>query len=214
MTVIKQADLIQSIQDALQHISYFHPVDYIKALGEAYEKEQSPAAKDAIAQILTNSRMCAEGHRPICQDTGIVVVFLKVGMNVRWDATMSLEDMVNEGVRRAYRQADNVLRASIVSDPAFGRKNTKDNTPAVIHVAARARRQGRGEARRERWRLREQGEVRDAQSRRLDRRLGAQDRSRRWARGGARLGCSASASAAPLKKRCCSPRSRSWSTST
>jgi fumarate hydratase class I len=134
MTVIKQADLIQSVQDALQHISYFHPVDYIKALGEAYEKEQSPAAKDAIAQILTNSRMCAEGHRPICQDTGIVVVFLKVGMNVRWEATMSLEDMVNEGVRRAYLQPDNVLRASIVSDPAFGRKNTKDNTPAVIHV--------------------------------------------------------------------------------
>jgi fumarate hydratase class I len=134
MTVIKQADLIQSIQDALQHISYFHPVDYIKALGDAYEKEQSPAAKDAIAQILTNSRMCAEGHRPICQDTGIVVVFLKVGMNVRWDATMSVADMVNEGVRRAYLQADNVLRASIVSDPAFTRKNTKDNTPAVIHV--------------------------------------------------------------------------------
>ena len=134
MTVIKQADLIQSIQDALQHISYFHPVDYIKALGDAYEKEQSPAAKDAIAQILTNSRMCAEGHRPICQDTGIVVVFLKVGMNVRWDATMSVEDMVNEGVRRAYLQPDNVLRASIVSDPAFSRKNTKDNTPAVIHV--------------------------------------------------------------------------------
>jgi fumarate hydratase class I len=134
MTVIKQADLIQSIQDALQHISYFHPVDYIKALGDAHEKEQSPAAKDAIAQILTNSRMCAEGHRPICQDTGIVVVFLKVGMNVRWDATMSVADMVNEGVRRAYLQADNVLRASIVSDPAFTRKNTKDNTPAVIHV--------------------------------------------------------------------------------
>ena len=134
MTVIKEADLIQSIQDALQHISYFQPVDYIKALGDAYEKEESPAAKDAIAQILTNSRMCAEGHRPICQDTGIVVVFLKVGMNVRWEATMSVEDMVNEGVRRAYLQADNVLRASIVSDPAFTRKNTKDNTPAVIHV--------------------------------------------------------------------------------
>ena len=134
MSVIKQADLIQSVQDALQHISYFHPVDYIKALGDAYEKEISPAAKDAIAQILTNSRMCAEGHRPICQDTGIVVVFLKVGMNVRWDATMSVADMVNEGVRRAYLQADNVLRASIVSDPAFTRKNTKDNTPAVIHM--------------------------------------------------------------------------------
>jgi fumarate hydratase class I len=133
MTVIKQDDLIQSIQDALQHISYFHPLDYITALGAAYEKEQSPAAKDAIAQILTNSRMCAEGHRPLCQDTGIVVVFLKVGMNVRWDATMSVTDMVNEGVRRAYLQPDNVLRASIVADPAFGRKNTKDNTPAVIH---------------------------------------------------------------------------------
>ena len=102
MTVIKQADLIQSVQDALQHISYFHPVDYIRALGEAYEKEQSPAAKDAIAQILNNSSMCAEGHRPICQDTGIVVAFLKVGMNVRWESTMSVEDMVNEGVRRAY----------------------------------------------------------------------------------------------------------------
>src|SRR5262249_53478209 len=134
MTAIKQADLIQSVQDALQHISYFHPTDYIRALGDAYEKEQSPAARDAIAQILTNSRMCAEGHRPICQDTGIVVVFVKVGMDVRWDgATMSVSDMINEGVRRAYLQADNVLRASIVSDPAFGRKNTKDNTPAVIH---------------------------------------------------------------------------------
>jgi fumarate hydratase class I len=134
MTVIKQDDLIQSVQDALQHISYFHPVDYIAALADAYEKEQSPAAKDAIAQILTNSRMCAEGHRPICQDTGIVVVFVKVGMNVRWDATMSLAEMINEGVRRAYLQPDNVLRASIVSDPAFGRKNTRDNTPAVIHA--------------------------------------------------------------------------------
>jgi fumarate hydratase class I len=133
MTVIRQDDLIQSVQDALQHISYFHPLDYIEALGDAYEKEQSPAAKDAIAQILTNSRMCAEGHRPICQDTGIVVVFAKIGMNVRWDATMSLTEMINEGVRRAYLQPDNVLRASIVSDPAFGRKNTKDNTPAVIH---------------------------------------------------------------------------------
>jgi len=133
MTVIKQDDFIQSIQDALQHISYYHPVDYIKALGDAYQQEQSPAAKDAIAQILTNSRMCAEGHRPICQDTGIVVVFLKVGMNVRWETTMSVAEMVNEGVRRAYLQPDNLLRASIVSDPAFGRKNTKDNTPAVVH---------------------------------------------------------------------------------
>ena len=130
---IKQDDFIQSIAGALQYISYYHPVDYITALGEAYEVEQSEAARDAIAQILTNSRMCAEGHRPICQDTGIVVVFLKVGMNVRWDATMSVEDMVNEGVRRAYRDPDNTLRASIVSHPVGGRKNTGDNTPAVIH---------------------------------------------------------------------------------
>ena len=133
MTVIKQADFIQSIQDALQHISYFHPLDYISALSDAYDREQSPAAKDAIAQILTNSRMCAEGHRPICQDTGIVVVFVKVGMDVRWESTMSVTEMVNEGVRRAYLQPDNVLRASIVADPAFGRKNTRDNTPAVVH---------------------------------------------------------------------------------
>ncbi|MHB1097392.1 MAG: fumarate hydratase [Gemmatimonadaceae bacterium] len=133
MTVIKQDDFIQSVHDALQHISYFHPVDYIKALGEAYTLEQGPAARDAIAQILTNSRMCAEGHRPICQDTGVVVVFLKVGMDVKWDATMSVTDMVNEGVRRAYLQPDNVLRASILADPAFTRKNTRDNTPAVVH---------------------------------------------------------------------------------
>ena len=135
MTIIRQNDLIESIADALQYISYYHPIDYLKALAAAYECEQSPAARDAIAQILTNSRMCAEGHRPICQDTGIVVVFLKVGMNVRWEAAMSLEDMVNEGVRRAYNHPDNKLRASIVADPAGSRKNTRDNTPAVIHVA-------------------------------------------------------------------------------
>ena len=134
MTTITQDDFIQSIADALQHISYYHPVDYITALGDAYEKETGPAAKDAIAQILTNSRMCAEGHRPLCQDTGIVVVFLKVGMNVRWDAKMSVQEMVNEGVRRAYLLPDNVLRASIVSDPAFSRVNTRDNTPAVVHT--------------------------------------------------------------------------------
>src|SRR3984957_4539003 len=134
MTVIKQADLIQSIQDALQHISYFHPVDYIRALGDAYEKEQSPAAKDAIAQILTNSRMCAEGLRPICQDTGIVVVFVKVGMDVRWEgATMSVTEMINAGVRRAYLHPDNTLRPSIVAEPGGRRRNTQDNTPAVIH---------------------------------------------------------------------------------
>lgn len=134
MAVIKQEDFIQSIADAFQYISYYHPADYIKALTEAYEREASPAAKDAMAQILVNSRMCAEGHRPLCQDTGIAVVFLKIGMNVRWDATMSVADMVNEGVRRAYTHPDNVLRASILADPAGERKNTRDNTPAVIHM--------------------------------------------------------------------------------
>ncbi|MBT0963984.1 fumarate hydratase [Denitromonas iodatirespirans] len=133
MSTIKQEDFIQSIADAFQFISFYHPLDYIQALGEAYEREQSPAAKDAIAQILTNSRMCAEGHRPICQDTGIAVVFLKVGMNVRWDSTLSVQEMVNEGVRRAYTDPDNTLRASVLLDPAGARKNSKDNTPAVVH---------------------------------------------------------------------------------
>jgi fumarate hydratase class I len=135
MAAIRQDDLIRSVADALQYISYYHPLDYIEALGEAYAAEESPAAKDAIAQILTNSRMCAEGHRPICQDTGIVVAFLKVGMDVRWEGvTMSLQQMVDEGVRRAYRDPDNTLRASIVADPAGARRNTKDNTPAVVHT--------------------------------------------------------------------------------
>ena len=134
MTLIRRAELVQSVADALQFISYYHPADYIRALGRAYEREQSPAAKDAIAQILTNSRMCAEGHRPVCQDTGIVNVFLKVGMGVRFDFDAALEDVVNEGVRRAYLDADNPLRASIVADVLGGRKNTRDNTPAVIHV--------------------------------------------------------------------------------
>ena len=133
MTAIRQEDFIASVADALQYISYYHPIDYIKALGEAYEREQSPAARDAIAQILTNSRMSAQGHRPICQDTGIVVAFLKVGMEVRWEPGLSLADMVNEGVRRAYTDPDNVLRASVLADPAGSRKNTGDNTPAVIH---------------------------------------------------------------------------------
>jgi fumarate hydratase class I len=134
-TAIKQADVIQSVADALQYISYYHSPDFIQAMAAAYEKEQSPAAKDAIKQILVNSRMCAEGHRPICQDTGIVTVFCKVGMHVQWaDATMTLDDMINEGVRRAYNLPDNKLRASIVSPPAFARKNTRDNTPAVIHT--------------------------------------------------------------------------------
>ncbi|QWF19008.1 fumarate hydratase [Lysobacter capsici] len=133
--VIRQDDLIQSVADALQYISYYHPVDYIKNLAAAYEREESVAAKDAIAQILINSRMCAEGHRPICQDTGIVTVFLEIGMDVRWDgATMGVDDMVNEGVRRAYLHPDNKLRASVLADPAGKRGNTKDNTPAVINV--------------------------------------------------------------------------------
>ena len=135
MATIRQEDFIQSIADALQYISYYHPVDYIQNLARAYEREESPAAKDAIAQILINSRMCAEGHRPICQDTGIVTVFLKVGMNVRWDASLSLDDMVNEGVRRAYNHPDNKLRASVLADPAGKRTNTKDNTPAVVNVS-------------------------------------------------------------------------------
>ncbi|MBP7661884.1 MAG: fumarate hydratase, partial [Burkholderiaceae bacterium] len=134
MTQIKQEDLIESVSAALQYISYYHPVDYIRHLARAYEAEQSPAAKDAIAQILTNSRMCAEGRRPLCQDTGIVNVYLKVGMDVRWQGfSGSLADAVNEGVRRGYLHPDNVLRASVVADPQFERKNTKDNTPAVIH---------------------------------------------------------------------------------
>ena len=133
MTTIKQSDLIESISAALQYISYYHPADYIAHLARAYEREQSPAAKDAMAQILTNSKMSATGHRPICQDTGIVNVFLKVGMDVRWEGfTGSLDDAINEGVRQGYNHPDNMLRASVVNDPQFARKNTKDNTPAVI----------------------------------------------------------------------------------
>ncbi|MDO8349645.1 MAG: fumarate hydratase [Gallionella sp.] len=134
MTVIRQQDFIDSIADALQFISYYHPADFIHALADAYRTEQSPAAKDAMAQILTNSRMCAAGHRPICQDTGIVVAFVRVGMSVRWEAELDIVGMVNAGVRLAYLNLDNLLRASIVSDPAGKRKNTGDNTPAVVHV--------------------------------------------------------------------------------
>jgi fumarate hydratase class I len=133
MAVIRQDDFIQSIADAFQYISCYHPKDYIDALYQAYLHEESPAAKDAMAQILINSRMCAEGRRPICQDTGIAVVFLKVGMNVQWDATLSVQEMVNEGVRRAYNNPDNKLRASVLLDPAGKRQNSKDNTPAVVH---------------------------------------------------------------------------------
>lgn len=132
-TVILQNDLIESVADALQYISYYHPVDFIKAMNEAYEKEANPAAKDAIAQILINSRMCAMGHRPICQDTGIVTVFLRVGMDIQWQGDMTVTEMVNEGVRRAYMHPDNKLRASILEDPDGARKNTGDNTPCVIH---------------------------------------------------------------------------------
>ena len=133
MTIIRQQDLIDSVADALQYISYYHPVDFIQAVKQAYDREESKAAKDAMAQILVNSRMCAMGHRPICQDTGIVTVFVRVGMNVQWQGDMSLTDMINQGVRQAYTHPDNVLRASILSDPDGERKNTGDNTPAVIH---------------------------------------------------------------------------------
>ncbi len=135
-TTIRHADLVDTVAAALQYISYYHPADYIAHLARAYESEASPAAKDAIAQILTNSRMCAEGHRPICQDTGIVNVFLKIGMDVRFEGFPgSIEDAVNEGVRRGYLDPDNTLRASVLADPLFERKNTKDNTPAVVHMS-------------------------------------------------------------------------------
>jgi fumarate hydratase class I len=134
MVTIREADLIESVADALQYISYFHPMDYIRALGEAYKAEQGPAAKDAIAQILTNSRMCAEGHRPICQDTGIVNVFIEWGQDCRLESDRSLQEVVDEGVRRAYLNPENKLRASVLADPAFTRRNTKDNTPCVLHV--------------------------------------------------------------------------------
>ena len=134
MTTINQQHLIDSVADALQFISYFHPKDFIDAVHEAYQREESKPAKDAMAQILINSRMCAEGKRPICQDTGIVTVFVKVGMDVRWEGEMTPADMINEGVRRAYLHPDNKLRASILADPAGARSNTKDNTPAVIHM--------------------------------------------------------------------------------
>ena len=134
MTIIRQDDFIQSIADSLQYISYYHPLDFIRALTEAHQEEQSPAAKDAMAQILINSRMCAEGRRPICQDTGIVTVFLKIGMGVQWAADIGVTEMVNAGVRRAYSHPENILRASILNDPAGKRINTRDNTPAVIHM--------------------------------------------------------------------------------
>jgi fumarate hydratase class I len=135
MTItIREGDLIQSVADAVQFISFYHPADYIKHLARAYEREESPAAKDAIAQILTNSRMCAEGHRPICQDTGVVNVFLKIGMEVRFDTRRSMQELCDEGVRQGYLNPDNPLRASILTDPLFTRKNTRDNTPCIVNV--------------------------------------------------------------------------------
>ena len=135
MAIIRQADFIDSIADALQYISYYHPIDFVKALETAYHREESDAAKNAIAQVLTNSRMAAHGHRPICQDTGIVTCFVKIGMGVQWDRTdLTVQQMVDEGTRRAYLNPDNPLRASIVADPAGVRKNTGDNTPSVVHI--------------------------------------------------------------------------------
>lgn len=134
MSAIRERDVIDSVADALQFMSYYHPVDFIQAVHEAYRREEGEAARDALAQILMNSRLCAEGRRPICQDTGIVVVFVEVGRDARWEAKMDLEEMINEGVRRAYTNPDNVLRASILDDPAGARRNTGDNTPAVIHT--------------------------------------------------------------------------------
>ena len=134
MRVIKKQDFIDSVADALQYISYYHPLDFVQAMEKAYHLEQSPAAKDAIAQILINSRMSAEGRRPICQDTGIVTCFLKIGMQVQWDSDLTVQQMVDAGVQRAYTHPDNPLRASVLSDPAGMRANTRDNTPSVVHI--------------------------------------------------------------------------------
>ncbi|WED74649.1 fumarate hydratase [Aeromonas allosaccharophila] len=134
MSIIKKQDFIDSIADALQYISYYHPLDFVQAAKAAYDREANPAAKDALAQILINSRMSAEGHRPLCQDTGIVTCFVKIGMQVQWDSDMTVQEMVDEGTRRAYTNPDNPLRASVLADPAGSRKNTKDNAPAVVHI--------------------------------------------------------------------------------
>src|SRR3970040_1827097 len=139
MIPAKQHDSIQSIADGFQFISYYHPVDFIKAMGEAYEREQSPAAKNAIAQILMNSRMAAEGHRPVCPDTRIAVVFLKIGRDVRWEATVSVQEMVNEGVRRAYTDPDNPLRASMLADPAGARRHPRGKTPPTVYIVCASR---------------------------------------------------------------------------
>ena len=199
--IIKEEDLIQSIADGIQFISYYHPVDYIRHLARAYEREESPAARDAMAQILTNSRMCAEGKRPLCQDTGIVNVFLKIGMSVRFDTKRTLQELCDEGVRRGYLNPDNPLRASVLDDPLFARKNTRDNTPCILHVelvqgdkvdvqiaskggVPRTRPSSRCSIPAIRWWI------------------GCSRPFRRWAPAGARPACWASALAAPLKRRC------------
>ena len=213
MTVIQQEDFIASVAGALQYISYYHPVDYITSLTAAYDKEESHAAKDAIAQILINSRMCAEGHRPICQDTGIVNVFVKVGMDVRFQAALGseqrdLQSMCDEGVRRAYLDPDNKLRGSILADPAGARKNTKDNTPSVVNVelvkgnkvdVTVAAKGGGSEAKSKFVMLNPSDSVVE---------WGAQKQCRPWARDGARQGCWGLGSAAPLKRQCCWPSNR------
>ncbi len=175
MVTIREEDLIASVADALQFISYYHPVDYIQALGKAYAAEQGPAAKDAIAQILTNSRMSAEGHRPICQDTGIVNVFIDWGQDCRLESKRSLQDVVDEGVRRAYNHPDNKLRASVLADPAFTRRNTRDNTPCVLTVTMVSGQQGLGGRRGQGRGQREQIQVQDDEPQRQYRRLGGRN---------------------------------------
>ena len=202
MTTIRDEDLVQSVADALQFISYYHPADYVRHLAQAYEREESPAAKDAIAQILVNSRMAALGRRPICQDTGTVVAFLKVGMGVRFEADRSLLDLVNEGVRRAYTDDDNPLRASMVADPLFGRVNTRDNAPAIVHVElvpgdtleVTIAAKGGGSENKARFA--------DPEPERLGRSTGCSRPCRSWVRAGARPACWASASAARPRRPC------------
>ena len=200
MKTIKQEDFIQSVADAFQFISYYHPVDFLSAMGEAYERERSPAAKNAIGQILINSRMAAEGHRPVCQDTGIAVVFLKIGMNVRWDATMSVQEMVNEGVRRAYTDKDNPLRASVLTDPDGERKNTRDNAPAVVHMEVVPGDRSRSSSRR-RAAARRASRASRCSTRATTWWSGSSARCRPWAATGARPGCSVSASAVRRRRR-------------
>ena len=207
MVTIRESDLIESVADALQFISYYHPMDYIRALGEAYKAEQGPAAKDAIAQILTNSRMCAEGHRPICQDTGIVNVLIQWGQDCRLESARSLQDVVDEGVRQAYLNPDNKLRASILADPAFTRRNTRDNTPSVVHVTMVPGRtvgidvaaKGGGSENKSKFKMMNPSDsVQDWVEEMLP----------QMARAGARRGCSGLASAAPPSIACSSPSRR------